>query len=346
MKINLLQWRGKPYRPATAANLIKTMKIVTLLLMATLSQVAANGYSQKITLEKRNVSIEAAFKAIESQTEYLFLYDKLDLPSSRLVSVNVKNGTIDQTLSQLFESLPLSYKIFNKNIVIRREQKAKEEATVAPLQNQPAVQQLTGKVTDEKGEVLPGVNIIVKGTSKGATTDISGIYQLDLTESNPVLVFSYVGYISQELQPGNRTTLDVVLKTDDKALEEVVVVGYGTQKKSDLTGAISSIKSEDLKKLPTTSFDQAIQGRAAGVQVTQASSAPGGRVSIRIRGGNSLSSGNEPLYVIDGYPITAGGTAGGNGAGQNPLASISPNDIESMEILKDASATAIYGSRG
>ncbi|REA63036.1 SusC/RagA family TonB-linked outer membrane protein [Dyadobacter luteus] len=351
MKINLLQWRGKPYRLTTAANLIKTMKLVTLLLIATLSQVAARGYSQKITLERRNISIEAAFKAIESRTEYLFLYDKLDLPSSRLVSVNVKNGTIDQTLNQLLENLPLSYKIFNKNIVIRKEQKTKEEAVVAPQKSLPAVQQLTGKVTDEKGEALPGVNIIVKGTSKGATTDISGIYQLDLTETDPILVFSYVGYISQEVQPGNKTTLDIILKTDDKALEEVVVVGYGTQKKSDLTGSISSIKSEDLKKLPTTSFDQAIQGRAAGVQVTQASSAPGGRVSIRIRGGNSLSSGNEPLYVVDGYPITAGGTAsdngsGSNGAGQNPLASIAPGDIESMEILKDASATAIYGSRG
>jgi TonB-linked SusC/RagA family outer membrane protein len=346
MKINFLLRRGIPYGKITPAKLIMTMKLVTLLLIATLSQVAANGYSQKISLEQRNVSIEAAFKAIESQTEYLFLYDKLDLPPSRLVSVSIKNATIDQTLNQLFENLPLSYKIFKKNIVIRKEEKAKEEAVIAPQQNQPAVQQLTGKVTDEKGEALPGVNIIVKGTSKGATTDISGIYQLEFTESNPILVFSYVGYISQELQPGNKTTLDVVLKTDDKALEEVVVVGYGTQRKSDLTGSISSIKSEDLKKLPTTSFDQAIQGRAAGVQVTQASSAPGGRVSIRIRGGNSLSSGNEPLYVVDGYPITAGGTAGGNGAGQNPLASIAPNDIESMEILKDASATAIYGSRG
>jgi TonB-linked SusC/RagA family outer membrane protein len=346
MKINFLLRRGIPYGKIIPAKLIMTMKLVTLLLIATLSQVAANGYSQKISLEQRNVSIEAAFKAIESQTEYLFLYDKLDLPPSRLVSVSIKNATIDQTLNQLFENLPLSYKIFKKNIVIRKEEKAKEEAVIAPQQNQPAVQQLTGKVTDEKGEALPGVNIIVKGTSKGATTDISGIYQLEFTESNPILVFSYVGYISQELQPGNKTTLDVVLKTDDKALEEVVVVGYGTQRKSDLTGSISSIKSEDLKKLPTTSFDQAIQGRAAGVQVTQASSAPGGRVSIRIRGGNSLSSGNEPLYVVDGYPITAGGTAGGNGAGQNPLASIAPNDIESMEILKDASATAIYGSRG
>ncbi|SEJ39834.1 TonB-linked outer membrane protein, SusC/RagA family [Dyadobacter koreensis] len=346
MKINFLLRRGKSNRLAIPAKLVLTMKLVTLLLMATLSQVTAIGYSQKISLEKRNVSIEAAFKAIENQTDYLFLYDKLDLPPSRLVSVSIKNATIDQTLTQLFQDLPLSYKIFKKNIVIKKEVKIKEESVVAPMEKPSFLQALNGKVTDEKGEGLPGVNIVIKGTSKGATTNTSGEYQIDITDKATVLVFSFVGYLTQELEVGNRTTLDVTLKVDDKALEEVVVVGYGTQKKSDLTGAISSIKAEDLKKLPTTSFDQAIQGRAAGVQVTQASSAPGGRVSIRIRGGNSLSSGNEPLYVIDGYPITAGGTAGGNGAGQNPLASINPSDIASMEILKDASATAIYGSRG
>lgn len=346
MKINFLLRRGKSMRLTTPAKLVLTMKLVTLLLMATLSQVTAIGYSQKISLEKRNVSIETAFKAIESQTDYLFLYDKLDLPGSRLVSVSIKNATIDQTLNQLFQDLPLSYKIFKKNIVIKKEVKVKEAPVVVPAEKPAYFQALNGKVTDEKGEGLPGVNIVIKGTSKGATTNTSGEYQLDITEKNTILVFSFVGYLTQELEVGNRTTLDVTLKVDDKALEEVVVVGYGTQKKSDLTGAISSIKAEDLKKLPTTSFDQAIQGRAAGVQVTQASSAPGGRVSIRIRGGNSLSSGNEPLYVIDGYPITAGATAGGNGAGQNPLASINPSDIASMEILKDASATAIYGSRG
>ncbi|MCE7067149.1 TonB-dependent receptor [Dyadobacter sp. CY326] len=322
------------------------MKLVTLFLMATLSQVTATGYSQKISMESKNISIEAAFTAIESQTDYLFLYDKLDLPSAQLVSVNLKNATIDQALDQLFADLPLSYKVFKKNIVIKKKEKPREEARALSAQKPAVLQTLNGKVTDEKGEALPGVNIVVKGTSKGATTNTSGEYQIEITETGSILVFSYVGYLTQEIEAGSRTTLDVTLKTDDKALEEVVVVGYGTQRKSDLTGSISSIKAEDLKRLPTTSFDQAIQGRAAGVQVTQGSSAPGGRVSIRIRGGNSLSSGNEPLYVIDGYPITAGGTAGGNGAGQNPLASINPSDIASMEILKDASATAIYGSRG
>jgi TonB-linked SusC/RagA family outer membrane protein len=346
MILKSLLRRGLSDRLTIPAKFFFTMKLVTLLLVATLSQVTATGYSQQISMEIKDAPIEVAFTAIESQTAYLFLYDKQDLPSAQLVSVNLKNATIEQALSQLFTDLPLSYKVIKRNIVIKKIERPRKEAQKMPDQKPAFLQTLSGKVTDEKGEVLPGVNIVVKGTSKGATTNTSGEYQIDITETGSILVFSYVGYLTQEIEPGNRTTLDVTLKTDDKALEEVVVVGYGTQKKSDLTGSISSIKAEDLKRLPTTSFDQAIQGRAAGVQVTQGSSAPGGRVSIRIRGGNSLSSGNEPLYVIDGYPITAGGTAGGNGAGQNPLASINPSDIASMEILKDASATAIYGSRG
>lgn len=206
---------------------------------------------------------------------------------------------------------------------------------------------IVGKVTDDKGESLPGVNIVLKNSTTGTITDLDGSFTLTIPEGGTsTLVFSFVGYVTQEITVGAQSSLQVQLKADSKALEEVVVVGYGTQRKSDLTGSVASIKGEDLKKMPMTSFDQGLQGRVAGVQVTQASSAPGGRVMIRIRGGNSLSSGNEPLYVVDGYPITAGASAGGDGAGQNPLSSINPNDIASIEVLKDASATAIYGSRG
>lgn len=205
---------------------------------------------------------------------------------------------------------------------------------------------INGKVTDEKGEALPGVSIVLKNSSTGTITDLDGLFTLNVPDTGAQLTFSFVGYVSQEVTVGNQTSFEIKLQTDSKALEEVVVVGYGTQRKSDLTGSVASIKAEDLKKMPMTSFDQALQGRVSGVQVTQASSAPGGRVMIRVRGGNSLSSGNEPLYVVDGYPITAGASAGGQGAGQNPLSSINPNDIASIEVLKDASATAIYGSRG
>lgn len=212
-----------------------------------------------------------------------------------------------------------------------------------------AQQRVTGVVKDIHNEPVIGVNVIVKGTTVGAVTDFDGNYSIETPGSSAVLEFTYIGFIPQQITVGNQTTINVVLKEDSQALDEVVVVGYGTVKKSDLTGAVSSIKSEELQKLPMTSLDQGIQGRAAGVQVTSASGAPGGQVSIRVRGGNSLSSGNGPLYVIDGFPIAAGGMAEGNQSGSlanNGMATINPNDIESIEILKDASSAAIYGSRG
>ncbi|KAA6333189.1 TonB-dependent receptor SusC [termite gut metagenome] len=204
---------------------------------------------------------------------------------------------------------------------------------------------VTGIVLDPVGEPIIGANIVEKGVSNGTVSDIDGKFSLEVSP-NAKLVVSFIGYNILEVTVGNQTNLRITLSENLLGLEEVVVVGYGTVKKRDLTGSVSSVGAEDLKKVPVTSFDQAIQGRAAGVQVTQASSAPGGRVMIRVRGGNSLTSSNEPLYVVDGYPIYAGSSAGGNGAGQNPLSTINTSDIVSIEILKDASATAIYGARG
>ncbi len=212
--------------------------------------------------------------------------------------------------------------------------------------------QITGKVQDDSGP-LPGVSIVVKGTTTGTTTDFDGNYEISVTGSNSVLVVSYIGYKTTEVQVGNRTNIDFLLQVDVDQLDEVVVVGYGSVKKSDLTGSVSSVSSKELTQTPISSLDQGLQGRAAGVQITQNSGAPGGATSIVIRGGNSLSTSNEPLYVVDGLPIAAGGSAQGstgllNGAGGsfNPLATLNPNDVESIEILKDASATSIYGARG
>lgn len=193
---------------------------------------------------------------------------------------------------------------------------------------------VSGKVTGTGGEAIPGANVVVKGTTTGTSTDGQGRFSLN-APSNGTLVISSLGFASLEVNIGGRSQLTVTLAEDQKALEEVVVVGYGTQRKSDVTGSLSSVTSKDIKAVPVTGVGQALQGRAAGVQVTQASNAPGGGVTIRIRGGNSINAGNEPLYVIDGFPVY-------NESGAN----LNPNDIESMEILKDASATAIYGSRG
>lgn len=215
---------------------------------------------------------------------------------------------------------------------------------------------ISGTITSsEDGEALPGVTILVKGTTNGTITDIDGNYKIGVSDGD-VLVVSFVGFKPQEVEVGGRTSINVNMEADVTALEEVVVIGYGTQKKSDLTGAISSLNREKLLGQVTASVDQALQGRLAGVQVTQNSGAPGGAVSIRIRGTSSLTGSNEPLYVIDGVRVGGGaqgitgfdwqgGAGGQQQAAVNPLASLNPNDIESIDVLKDASATAIYGSQ-
>jgi TonB-linked SusC/RagA family outer membrane protein len=214
---------------------------------------------------------------------------------------------------------------------------------------------VSGVIRDASGAVMPAVNVVVKGTQSGVTSDANGTYSLQ-TSPKDVLVFSFIGYSSKEVVVGNQTRINVTLDEDVTALQEVIVVGYGTQKKSDLTAAISSVGGDKLRNSVTTSIDQALQGRVSGVQVTQNSGQPGGAVSIRIRGTTSLTQSSEPLYVIDGVQVGggaqgvagfdwAGGTGGQQAAASNPMASLNPADIESFEVLKDAAATAIYGSR-
>ena len=212
---------------------------------------------------------------------------------------------------------------------------------------------ITGRVTDlSTNEGLPGVNIVVKNTTAGTVTDIDGNYRLTMPDDAETLVFSSVGYTSEEVAIGNQTVINLKMAPDIQSLSEIVVVGYGTQERSDLTGSVGSVSSEELENVSIASLDQGLQGRVAGVQVTQ-NAEPGGGVNVLIRGQNSIESGNDPLYVIDGLPVTNAAIAQENdvnsfreSATQNPLAGINPNDIESIEILKDASATAIYGSRG
>lgn len=200
---------------------------------------------------------------------------------------------------------------------------------------------------------MPGVNVVVKGSATGTVTDIDGNYELQVPISSSVLVFSYIGFSSREVEVGNQRTIEVDLTVDARALEEVVVVGYGTVKKSDLTGSVVSLKSDDLTPGANVSMEQMLQGRAPGVLISQETGEPGAAMSITIRGASSITAGNDPLYVVDGMPVNNGPVIGGTGSGfvannnpRNPLNSLNPNDIASIEILKDASATAIYGSRG
>jgi len=217
-------------------------------------------------------------------------------------------------------------------------------ASLAIAQNRIVSGTVTG-VAD--GRTIPGVTIMEKGTVNGTVTDSKGYYSLKINNNAKTLVFSFMGMKTVEIAVKDSDVINAQLEDEKINLEEVVVIGYGAVKKSDLTGSVASIRAEDLKRIPVNSLDQGLQGKVSGVQVTQLSSQPGGAMSVRIRGGNSIMAGNEPLYVIDGVLIESQVDMSWIGSpSQNGLSSINPNDIESMEILKDASATSIYGARG
>jgi TonB-linked SusC/RagA family outer membrane protein len=364
MKINFLSVLCGYQQASLPAKIVTIMTRILFLLVVTLTQVTADGYSQKISFHARNLPVENVLKTIEKQSGYLFLYDKLDLPESQKVSLRVRNASIDQALTTLFQDLPLTYKIFNQNIVVKKVVKNASKENVQPLKipgirqdinlnfksiepsPQPIDRRIKGKITDENGNAFPGVSILVKNSQMGTTSDGNGEYQLTIpdgaTQAGEVtLIVSFVGYKSQEITAGGRAEINFGMTVDTKSLNDVVVVGYGTQNKSSITGSVASVPMKSIANQPLTSLDQAMAGQIAGVSVSQSKGAPGGGVSVRVRGTGSIGAGNEPLYVIDGFPVS-----GDFNSSFNPLSTINPNDIESIEILKDASAAAIYGSRG
>ncbi|MCG8385852.1 MAG: SusC/RagA family TonB-linked outer membrane protein, partial [Cytophagales bacterium] len=210
---------------------------------------------------------------------------------------------------------------------------------------------ISGNVTSvEDGSALPGVNVVLKGSTAGTVTDIDGNYSLSVPTEGGTLVFSFIGLASEEVEIGSRSVVDIQMTADVKQLSEVVVVGFGTQSKRNLTSSIVSVGSEDIQNVSVQGFEQAIQGRMAGVNITGASGTLGASQAIRVRGVSSINASNQPLFVVDGIPMTnddtnLGGAALG-GPGTNPLINLNPNDIESIEVLKDAASAAIYGSRG
>jgi len=283
-------------------------------------------YAQ-LTLNLKQVTVKEALNQIENQSDLAFMYEASNINVERVVDIKVENKTIGFVLDRLFPDRNVRYTIVDKHVVLFPSQQDSKE-----LQNQ---QTITGKVTNDKGEPIPGVSVIIKGTTNGTITDVDGNYSLGIPADAKVLVFTYVGMTMQEITIGSQTVINVVLKEAAVGLDEIVVIGYGTVKKSDLTGAVASIKSEAIKAIPLNNVMQSLSGRATGVQVMQNTGAPGSSISVRIRGANSILGSNEPLYVVDGFPY----------AGSDPSV-LSNSDIQSVEILKDASATAIYGSRG
>ena len=308
------------------------MKLTVALIIIGCLQISAKGFSQSITLNANGTALDKVFKAIEQQSDYHFFYNYKDLKVAKPVTIQVTNATLDEALKQCFKNEPLSYSIEQKTIIV-----VKKDEVPAAL---PVKIRVTGKVTDEKGLAIPGANIAIKGTQSGGVTDIQGNYTID-AESNDVLVFSFIGYLTKEEPVNNRTSINIELKEDNKQLAEVVVVGYGNVERKDVTGAVGTVKMANIREIKAASIDLKLAGQLAGVTVNQVTGTPGGGVVINIRGAGSVGAGDDPLYVVDGFPLSPGFDQY-----SNPLSTINPDDIESINVLKDAASTAIYGSRG
>ncbi|PSL43918.1 TonB-linked SusC/RagA family outer membrane protein [Chitinophaga niastensis] len=314
------------------------MKLTFVLLITAFLHVAASSYAQKITIAGKNVSLDEVLKKISTQTGYNFIYTDQMLQDTKPMDVQFRNASLEDVLVKCFDGQPLTYAINQKTIVIRRKPKPDEPSPPPVI--------ITGKVTAVNNEPLVGVSIRVKGTTIGTNTNAGGTYTLKVPGNEAVLVYSYVGYISQERKVSSGQEINITLVEDPTKLNEVIVVAYGTQKTKYVTNAVSSIKSKDIANVPVSSTDALLQGRAAGVQVIQNSGQPGGAITVRVRGITSINAGNSPLYVVDGVPVQSGNPSSlAMGTTTNSIAAINPNDIESLEVLKDASAASLYGSR-
>ncbi|WP_318348497.1 TonB-dependent receptor [Aquipluma nitroreducens] len=303
------------------------MKLTSFLILVFVISVNASVYSQstKLSINLKNGTLVEALKQIESQSEYYFYYNNDEIKSLEGVSINVDKKEIKEVLEKLLNGTNLEYKIIDRYIALKRKNENGSE---------PAIQQqksITGKVVDSGGNPLPGVTVVVKGTTNGTITDIDGNYSIGKIADSSTLQFSFVGMKSQEVVIGNQKSINVTLLDETIGIEEVVAIGYGTVKKSDLAGAISQVKSADMENRTIVRAEQALQGKTAGVQVIQTSGAPGSNPTIRVRGFSSNSS-SDPLYVVDGLRTS-------------DIGSIDPNNIESMEVLKDAASAAIYGAQ-
>lgn len=314
---------------------LKLLVIMKLIFILTIlfSHCYAMSLAQRVTLNARNVSIKEVMRQLGKLSGYDFIYNAELLDNSKQVSIIVENMPIEDVLKQCFYPLEVA--------VVSKEEKTmvlklSRNSNPKPVSSKPLMLSqiiISGQVTDKRGKGLEGVSVFIKENAKiGTITDREGAYSLAIPGGEQ-LVFSFTGFQRVEEPIGQRTAINVTLMEQESTLDEVVVVGYGTVKRGDLTGAVSTVGEKDIRATPIVAIDRAMQGRVAGVNVTTNSARPGGATTVRIRGTGSVNAGNEPLYVIDGFPM-------------GDLNSININDIESMEVLKDASATAIYGSRG
>ncbi|MEO8962040.1 MAG: TonB-dependent receptor [Ginsengibacter sp.] len=312
------------------------MKLTIAFLLFFTFQVSATGHAQKITIVKKNASLTEVFKIIERQTNYLFFYDKAVIQKTTPVDIAIRNATLEQTLSVCLKDQGLTYSIVKNTVVIRPEAIAayfKAQAILTPMKApEPPPVEIHGKVINNEGVPLQGASVLVAGTKNGTTTNSDGQFTLSVPNGeNIVLEISSVGYQTKRVNVGKQTEINVTLELGVSGLSDVVVVGYGTQKKISVTGAVATVDAAQLRVSPAANLGSRLQGRVSGVTVTDDAS-PGGVPQIRIRGYGSVNN-NDPLYVLDGVPLV------GN------LDDINPDNIQSISILKDASSSAIYGSR-
>lgn len=307
---------------------IRIMKIYALLSLIFIGSLTASTYGQdyRLSVKKQECSILDILKEIERNSEFTFFFNDNQVDARKKVSVNADNVPLEEVLNQLLRETSYSYEIIGRQVIIKA---GKNPESASPRGAQQPRRTITGQVRDAFGEPIIGANVVVKGTANGTITDLDGRFSLEIPEG-AVLTVSYIGYTDQLVPAGNQSVLQIVLSEDTQKLDEVVVVGYGTQKKVNLTGAISSVDAETLESRPITNATQALQG-TQGVYVNQAGAQPGADgATIRIRGQGTLNE-NDPLVLVDGIEF--------------PLEAVNPNDIESISVLKDAASAAIYGSR-
>lgn len=339
----------KPFPPGRAAFkiIVISMKIFMLLTFIGVIQATASVFSQNklINLKLQNATVYEAVTEIAYQSELFFIFHESDELSVGSISVDLKSVNLDDAMKEVLKNSNLEYDLIENYIIVKPANFLATE--LIQVQQQERIT-ISGTITSaEDGTTIPGATILVKGTTLGTTSDLDGNYQIEVQPDHTHLIFSFVGMITREIAINGRKVIDVKLEPAVLDLGELVVVGYGMESSRLVSGSLGVVGDEEIRDVPLRTIDGVLQGRSAGVQISQNSGTPGAANSVRIRGNSSLSAGNEPLYVIDGIPMITGnyGQIGFSGQGINALSDINPNDIESITVLKDASAAAIYGAR-
>lgn len=302
---------------------------------------AADSYAQQVSIKLNNVTLNKALEEIKKQTNFITWFEGGKISSSKRIFVNLKDAPLNSALNAIFNEQPYTYQIVGETIVLKS--KPVDDLENVKQQNLTTIKG-RARLKDDGGNVQhQGINVQEKGGSKRTTTDKDGLFTIEVPEKS-VLVFSRLGYRAQEVNTAIIEDIDIVLIPEVSNLDEIVVTGYSAQERREITGSISQIKAKDIESMPIQTFDQAMQGRMAGVNVSSATGVPGGAVKIEIRGQGSITAGTDPLYVVDGVPVNSE-DAGTAVTSSNPLSFLNPKDIESIEVLKDAAAASIYGAQ-